>query len=144
MKLLRPVFASFMVLAVATLVARAAEPAPLLTQYEKVSAALVADDVSAAKAAAQQLAVEATGLHHDAIAGSARAVAEAGDLAAARQAFKILSTEAIALARKQKGYFIMTCPMAQADWVQRTRSVANPYLGKDMPTCGSVKEETKD
>ena len=33
--------------------------------------------------------------------------------------------------------------MAQADWVQSTRAVTNPYLGKDMLTCGEVKEETK-
>jgi len=33
--------------------------------------------------------------------------------------------------------------MAQADWVQGTPEVANPYLGKEMLACGEVKEETK-
>jgi hypothetical protein len=124
--------------------ARAAEdPSALILRYETIAAALVADDFASAQAAARQLAAAASSLHRDGIAAAAQAVAKAGDLAAARAAFKTLSTETIALARRQKGYFIMTCPMAQADWVQSTREVANPYFGKDMPTCGTVKEETK-
>ncbi|SEL56957.1 Protein of unknown function [Chitinophaga rupis] len=30
-----------------------------------------------------------------------------------------------------------------ADWISETKEIANPYLGKSMPTCGSVKEELK-
>jgi hypothetical protein len=115
----------------------------LLPLYEKVANALCADDLAAATAAAGTLATEAVGLHHDGIAASAKSVAKAGDIAGAREAFKLLSQAAIALARTQKGYFILTCPMAQADWVQSTREVANPYFGKAMLSCGSVKEETK-
>ncbi len=115
----------------------------LLPLYEKVANALCADDLSAATAAAGILATEAVGLHHDGIAASAKSVASAGDIAGAREAFKLLSQAAIALARTQKGYFILNCPMAQADWVQSTREVANPYFGKAMLSCGSVKEETK-
>lgn len=115
----------------------------LLPLYEKVAAALSTDNLTAAKAAAQNLATEAVRLHHADIASSAEAVARADDLARAREVFKALSAEAVALAKHAKGYFIMTCPMAKADWVQSTRAVANPYLGKDMSTCGSVKEETR-
>ena len=123
---------------------RAAEnPAALIPRYEKISAALVADDFTTARAAARQLAAEAGNLHRAGIAAAAQAVAQADDLSAARAAFKNLSNETIALARRQKGYFIMTCPMAQADWVQSARAVANPYLGQAMPTCGTMKEETK-
>lgn len=124
---------------------RAAEnPSALIARYEKISAALVANDIAVAQAAARQLAAEAGRLHRAGITTAAQAVAQAGDLAAARAAFKTLSNETIALARHQKGYFIMTCPMAQADWVQSTPAVANPYFGQAMPTCGTVKEETKD
>lgn len=111
--------------------------------YEKVASALCADDLTAAKAAAQVLATEAVRLHHDGIAGSAAAVARADGIAVARTSFRALSTATGALAQHAKGYFILTCPMAQADWVQSTREVANPYLGRDMLTCGTVKEETK-
>lgn len=31
------------------------------------------------------------------------------------------------------------CPMAKADWLQTSKEVANPYLGKQMLTCGKVK-----
>ena len=36
------------------------------------------------------------------------------------------------------------CPMANdgkgAIWISETKDIKNPYLGKAMPTCGSVKE----
>lgn len=36
------------------------------------------------------------------------------------------------------------CPMANdgkgAIWISETKQIKNPYLGKKMPTCGSVKE----
>ena len=118
-------------------------PSALIPRYEKILAALVADNFADAQAAARQLATEAARLHRDSIASSAKDITKADNLAAAREAFKTLSVEVVALAKHTKGYFILTCPMAQADWVQSTREVANPYLGKDMLTCGTVKEETK-
>ena len=37
------------------------------------------------------------------------------------------------------------CPMADdnkgAVWISETEEIANPYFGKDMATCGSVKKE---
>ncbi|MFA5057158.1 MAG: hypothetical protein WC485_03520 [Opitutaceae bacterium] len=144
MTTLRSFFAFLILMGVAATAARAADNRlALLPLYERVSSALCADDLATARAAARNLAVEAVRLHHDPIARSAKTVARADDLGSARNAFKVLSHEAVALARQQGGYFIMTCPMAQADWVQSTREVANPYFGKDMPTCGALKEETK-
>ena len=39
------------------------------------------------------------------------------------------------------------CPMYNnskgASWLSETKEIKNPYLGKKMPTCGSVKEEMK-
>ena len=39
------------------------------------------------------------------------------------------------------------CPMFNdkkgATWLSETKEIKNPYLGKKMPTCGSVKEEIK-
>lgn len=36
------------------------------------------------------------------------------------------------------------CPMANNDkgaiWISELKEIKNPYLGKAMPTCGSVKE----
>ncbi|MDD2763798.1 MAG: hypothetical protein PHE83_07490 [Opitutaceae bacterium] len=115
----------------------------LLPQYEQVSSALCADDLVTASAAARSLAAEAVRLHQATIANSAQAIAKADDLVTARNAFKLLSREAVALARRQKGYFILHCVMADAEWVQSTRKVANPYFGSDMPACGTIQEETQ-
>ena len=39
------------------------------------------------------------------------------------------------------------CPMYNnnkgADWISEKKEISNPYLGKEMPTCGTVKEELK-
>ena len=39
------------------------------------------------------------------------------------------------------------CPMYNdnkgAIWISETKEIKNPYLGKKMPTCGTVKEEMK-
>ena len=39
------------------------------------------------------------------------------------------------------------CPMYNnnkgADWLSEVKEIKNPYLGKKMPTCGTVKEEIK-
>ena len=39
------------------------------------------------------------------------------------------------------------CPMANdgkgAIWISETKDIKNPYLGKAMPTCGTMKEEIK-
>jgi uncharacterized protein DUF3347 len=39
------------------------------------------------------------------------------------------------------------CPMYNnkkgATWLSETKEIQNPYLGKEMPTCGDVKEEIK-
>lgn len=32
------------------------------------------------------------------------------------------------------------CPMAKASWLSEVKNIKNPYLGKSMPTCGTVKE----
>ncbi|MBC7686918.1 MAG: DUF3347 domain-containing protein [Aquabacterium sp.] len=40
------------------------------------------------------------------------------------------------------------CPMYNegkgADWLSEVKEIKNPYLGKKMPTCGTVKEEIKN
>ena len=33
------------------------------------------------------------------------------------------------------------CPMAKANWLQPGDAIANPYLGREMPTCGTVQKK---
>ncbi len=99
-----------------------------LAAYDKVHHALVADDLASAKKAAADLG------------GSGKEVADSKSLDQARKAFTKVSTEAEKMAAGQSGYYVMHCPMKNADWVQTDEKIANPYGGKDMLTCGAIKK----
>jgi len=58
----------------------------------------------------------------------------------ARAAFEKLSAKAKELAAGQSGYHVYHCPMLNKDWVQTSNSVANPYGGKDMVSCGEIQK----
>ncbi len=71
-----------------------------------------------------------------------------GNIAHQREHFEMLSKD-IADLIKTFGNGGQTlykdfCPMANnnkgAYWISETKDIKNPYLGKAMPTCGSVKE----
>jgi hypothetical protein len=62
-----------------------------------------------------------------------------------REAFKSVSAAVIALIdamppspKVAESLFVLNCPMAKADWLQRKADVANPYYADDMKECGSV------
>jgi uncharacterized membrane-anchored protein len=113
----------------------------ILSSCVKVSAALAADDFAAAKSAAGMVADHAAMSDaYKAVAPKAKAVAQAKDIKAAREAFKSLSAAVEPLATGEKGYVVMHCPMADADWVQTSKDVKNPYFGKSMLTCGEPKQ----
>lgn len=67
-----------------------------------------------------------------------------------REHFDMLSKDIYQLVKtfgsEQKLYYDH-CPMFNdgkgADWVSETKEIKNPYYGKSMPTCGSLKEEIK-
>ena len=67
-------------------------------------------------------------------------------LAHQRQHFVALSQDMITVtkdAKLGKGY-VQFCPMANsgkgAVWLSETKPIKNPYLGRSMPGCGSVKD----
>ena len=55
-----------------------------------------------------------------------------------RESFKVLSQVYIEKGSKEemKGLTKATCPMAQAKWIQKNGTLANPYYGKSMLECG--------
>ena len=120
-----------------------------LVQYEMVRAALAADDLAGAKKAAAVVAAIPV-IHHengvDAPPGfvqDARKFAGADSLEAAREVFKSFSKRAVHVTENKPGYYVAHCPMVpnnEGDWVQTTKKISNPYLGKAMPTCGSIKD----
>ncbi|MEP6673460.1 MAG: hypothetical protein ABJF10_30210 [Chthoniobacter sp.] len=131
---------------VAAPVADIEEPAPVaastltpaqktfMEHYEAVRSALAADDLKAAQAAAVALSKE------NAEVGGVKALLKSDSLKQAREAFKLVSAEAMKLAAKQPGYYVIACPMvAGGNWVQTTKRIANPYLGAAMLGCGAIK-----
>ena len=66
----------------------------------------------------------------------------ADSLAVTRAEFKALSKRAVHYAEGKDGYFVANCPMVEGgegDWVQTSKKINNPYFGKRMLTCGSIK-----
>ncbi|CAN5730947.1 hypothetical protein BH09VER1_BH09VER1_39340 [soil metagenome] len=119
-------------------VALASPESDLLDRYDVVSLALAADDLPAAQKSATELATAATPAHQD-LAAAATKIAESASLNEARKNFKTVSLAVVPLANGREGYFIMTCPMVSADWVQKAQKIHNPYMGKAMLECGFPK-----
>lgn len=120
-------------------VSQAASTSLALDSYIAVADALVKDDLAAAKKAASALTDAATAEQQTDLAKQAAGIASSDSLDAAREHFKMASEEAEKLAAGKDGYYVFTCPMAKADWVQKTTKVQNPYMGSDMSSCGSLK-----
>lgn len=73
-----------------------------------------------------------------------------GNIAHQREHFEMLSKDMFDLVKAFSGGQVLYkdfCPMYNkgkgAFWISETKEISNPYLGKAMPTCGTVKEEIK-
>jgi hypothetical protein len=99
-----------------------------LTNYEKVHAALAADKLADAKAAAGEMGDDGA------------AIAKSESIITARKEFGTLSEKAVNLAKGQSGYYVAYCPMAKKSWVQTSEKISNPYEGKEMLSCGVIKK----
>jgi len=77
------------------------------------------------------------------VAKQAETLAAAKDIKKAREAFKPLSASLVKyLADNKAGkgtYHEAYCPMAKASWLQTEKEVRNPYYGKSMLDCGTLK-----
>lgn len=134
-------------------VASAQSTAPALRAYYDVKNALVATDGAKAKVQAATLVntlskVDAATLKTDdkktlaSAKVNALVISKTADVAAQRKEFSALSTNMIALAKATKPAktYVQYCPMKKASWLSESKDVKNPYYGKDMLTCGSIKE----
>ena len=77
------------------------------------------------------------------VAKQAETLGQARDLKAAREGFKPLSASLVKyLADKKAGkgtYHEAYCPMVKASWLQTGSAIKNPYMGKEMLSCGELK-----
>lgn len=129
------------------------EQKAFLAQYEAVRVALAADDLAATKKAAASVVTESKTPPKEPLtdeqkerqgkfAATVKSIQTADSLKTARAAFKALSKRAVHYAEGKEGYFVANCPMVEGgegDWVQTTKKISNPYFGKAMLTCGSIK-----
>ena len=72
----------------------------------------------------------------------------AGNIKHQREHFDMLSKDMYDLVKKfaaGEKIYVDYCPMYNdnkgATWLSETKEIKNPYLGKEMDTCGTVKEE---
>lgn len=69
------------------------------------------------------------------------------DLASQREQFMKLSNSMYSLVSSFKANdaeaYLHYCPMKKASWLSDSKEVRNPYYGKRMLTCGSVKATLK-
>jgi hypothetical protein len=125
---------------------------PILREYLSIQDALASDTLAGVPEAARKLGAAARALDvkkagrpaaelaalTKELATSASTLGAAKDLAAARQAFKTLSRPMVAWATvaRPAGIEVMSCSMVEGKWLQKTRSVRNPYYGASMLKCG--------
>lgn len=119
----------------------------VLSDYQKIQQALAKDSM---QGVAEHARAIAKAVHEDqgktlslSVAEKADKLAQATDLKDARAAFKPLSRTLIDYLAENKvkstGFKEVYCPMAKAAWLQTGQQVLNPYMGKEMPTCGEVQ-----
>ena len=119
----------------------------IVGSYLEIHAQLATDKIDSIKAPATALAARAAGLGNGgaAMAKAAKAVADAPDLKAARDAFGALS-DAVVAAAKAEGWKdlgdvkLAFCPMVKRSWLQKEDKIRNPYYGSAMLDCGEFKK----
>jgi hypothetical protein len=131
--------------------AGAAMSAAIVDPYLKIQAALADDSLEGVHSNAGGLVTAATALGSPAmkidmaaIQLAAASEATPPDIRDVREKFGTLS-EAIDVymtglhLTPPEGVKVAYCPMVNKPWMQQGETLANPYYGKEMPTCGSFR-----
>ena len=124
---------------------RTPDLAPIVAVYDELRAALAVDDFPSAKRHAATLQRTAAAASLDTLAERAGRLSEqpADDAGGLRAEFSKVSESLVStLAERPEvrtELFVFECPMVEGfgKWVQRSKDLQNPYMGKRMPTCGA-------
>jgi membrane fusion protein, copper/silver efflux system len=121
-------------------------PSSIVDPYLKIQTALAQDRMDDVKPNADAIKTAAGGLGASAkeIDAAAGQLASSTQIGEARQKFGTLNDAIFAY---MKGAHMAApadirtayCPMAQKSWLQRGDTIANPYYGTSMPTCGTFQ-----
>jgi hypothetical protein len=130
----------------ATPVAGTEMPASIIDPYLTIQTALAQDRVDDVRANAGEIATAATALGAPAMKIDTAAVqlASAVEIADAREKFGTLTDAVVTYMdglhlKAPEGVRKAYCPMARQSWLQKGDTLANPYYGTSMPTCGEFK-----
>lgn len=127
----------------------------LYQNYISIKSSLVADDSKKTSIEATQFLKTITTLKSTSISDkskkslewAAKFISTSKNISEQRKLFYSLSDTMIEVAKENnmsnKTIFVQYCPMAKGSWLSNEKQIANPYYGKSMLTCGSVKSEIK-
>ena len=127
----------------------------LYQNYIIIKDALVTDHSDGASKAANDFIKSASMVDYkvmsegnlDVLRKDASTIAESRSIETQRESFAKLSENMVAVAKNFKlsndSVFVLYCPMADATWLSAEKTIKNPFYGKSMLTCGSVKKELK-
>lgn len=138
----------------------------LLTHYLALKNSLAADDGSGAAAHGKELMESLAKFDQSKLKDQQKKVfadmsddckemaehisTNAGKIAHQREHFDMMSTDIydlVKVIKPQQALYVEQCPKYNggkgAIWLSETKDIKNPYMGKSMPTCGTVKEELK-
>jgi len=127
----------------------------LYQNYISVKSALASDDAKKTSMAANDFLKTAATINSKvmdeknllSIKADAKSISQAKSIDAQRKSFYKLSDVMIDVAKdnklSDKTIFVQYCPMAKGSWMSNEKQIVNPYYGKSMLDCGSVKSEIK-
>jgi Cu(I)/Ag(I) efflux system membrane fusion protein len=134
--------------------------AETLATYEKIRSLLADDQFEGVPKEAGRLAKVAEHAaersegalkdHLKAASTSASALQQAKDLDKARSAFGDLSRHIVGAVRAEpmlaRGRHVYKCPMVKEYglWVQTSKEISNPYMGRKMLRCGEPAEKERE
>lgn len=142
--------------------AQSSQTKALLTAYYDIKNALVNSDATVAASKASEFSkvlgsidmksmpeAEMTAFmgFQDKLAFDAKHISETKEISHQREHFANFSTNLFKLAKavkltKEPVYYDY-CPMKKSYWLSDNATIKNPYFGKQMLTCGAVKETLK-
>lgn len=121
----------------------------LIDPYFATQTALAADNLDDAKSAAKTLlAAQTQNPCANEVGEATQTILKTDSIDEARVAFKTISDALIILVEENGAgsgeIHLVHCPMAfefsGASWLQKNKSVANPYFGSQMFSCGAVEQ----
>lgn len=138
----------------------------ILGSYLRLKTALIADNDKDAATAGNEMVTAFAGfdkksltpeqdkaytdIYDDAKEHAEHIGANAGNIVHQREHFDMLSKDMYDLVKllgTNQPLFVDHCPMYNnkkgAIWLSEVKDIKNPYLGKAMPTCGTVKEQLR-